>query len=231
MATEAQRRDTFMQLWTSTQKTLTQTVDTPKLDVSSAPSERTAPKTPQASSLRPVNIPSTGSAPTLGFKADRQKVARIILMAAAIDAVAVVIRNAKQPPVKAQVGGHTITIPASMRSYAGVVVMAGVALFVNELDAEAGAVFAALMVIAALASTDIFAVLGGIVAPGAAKAHPTANAPSPSSVPNIATPGGVVTGPDGSTFYTGPTGSKLVPVGGGNYSIEPLGPNPGTVVS
>lgn len=157
----------------------------------------------------PTSAPSTGGG---GVTFDRTATARIILLAGGINAVAVVIRNRSKKPVKVEAGSHTITVPASMQSYAGTVVLVTIALIVNELNPGLGAVMALGIVLLAFTNTDIMAILGGAIAPGV------------KVVPNIQTPGGVVQGADGSQFYTGPTGSRLIPVPGlpGQYSIEPL---------
>jgi hypothetical protein len=171
---------------------------------------------------RPTSAPKTATVSGMHF--DRKQVSRIIFIAAGVDAIAIVIRDRNLKPVSTQVSNqHVITIPASMRAYAAVIVMTVVALIVNEISPTIGVVFAAVMVLMALANTDIFLFLGAIVTPGVpAPAKPGSGAHVPGT---ITQPGTYLpAGGGGKGFYTGPSGSVIVPVPGypGQSSIEPL---------
>lgn len=204
-------------------------------DAKISPAESPAPKSETAPTPSPVNwldyrvsVPSSVaepvsepdtsarsargyglSAPTSAPTFSRSTSARIILLAGAVNAVAVAIRNSGKQPVKATVGSHTVTIPASLRSYAGTVILVTVALIVNEVSPDIGMLMAVGIAIMAFLNTDVMHMLGGALAPGTpSKTVPT----GPSSNVSGGSPG---PGPSPSQGGLGAGSGPGIGFGGG----------------
>jgi hypothetical protein len=185
------------------------------------PSRR--PARQQASPARRVPSYSPPSF-NIGVGIDKSSASRTIVILLVLSAGGVLASSAfaqkKVGPTYMKAGDHTIKVPAHLRGLAATLILGTIALLVAEVNPQLGVVLMGVFAIAVFA--DLFTG-GGIADQLSVTLLGGRSAQGPSGK-SIATPGTTVTGPGGDTFYTGPSGSRLVPVPGhpGNYSIEPL---------
>lgn len=96
---------------------------------------------------------------------DRTTSARIIILATALSAIVVVVRDAQgAAPGKTTVStgaGQTVTVPTHLRSLGGVFIAGTVALVVNEVNPEIGLLMGLGLGFVTLGSTDVFSRIGG----------------------------------------------------------------------
>jgi hypothetical protein len=187
-----------------------------------------AGQTQQKFSAPSFSRPGRGVVPSGGgWEPDRAAVAKFIIFATALGALGAVANDIVNKAPAAKLADGT-KVPQHLRSFGGALIAGVIALVVNEVYPAGGAVMGAgivgLVVIPNWTPLipKIGDVLGGLAAQPKAKIFE--GFPKGTKIADLPNGAKLITPGDGGRPY------QLVPVGGGNYSTEPYGLQPGQVV-